>query len=140
MISIFELTRARLPWLILGLIGGIGAAFIMGGFDEILMQHKDSFLLYTLIAAMAGNVGVQSSAIIVQGLANSEIKGSINNRLFKETLLSVLNGSYSCCSSFCLYLFMEGPIFSSPSFINITCSCNYCCWNYWHIYSVVFEQ
>ena len=33
--SIFELTRARLPWLILGLIGGIGAAFIMGGFDEI---------------------------------------------------------------------------------------------------------
>ena len=41
---------------------------------------------------MAGNVGVQSSAIIVQGLANSEIKGSINNRLFKETLLSVLNG------------------------------------------------
>ncbi len=41
---------------------------------------------------MAGNVGVQSSAIIVQGLANNEIKGSINNRLFKETLLSVLNG------------------------------------------------
>ena len=45
--SIFELTRARLPWLILGLIGGIGAAFIMGGFDEILMQHKNTFLLYT---------------------------------------------------------------------------------------------
>jgi magnesium transporter len=41
---------------------------------------------------MAGNVGVQSSAIIVQGLANDEIKGSINNRLFKETLLSILNG------------------------------------------------
>ena len=90
--SIFELTRARLPWLILGLIGGIGAAFIMGGFDEILMQHKILFYFTPLIAAMAGNVGVQSSAIIVQGLANSEIKGSINNRLFKETLLSVLNG------------------------------------------------
>ena len=41
---------------------------------------------------MAGNVGVQSSAIIVQGLANGKVKGSINNRLFKETLLSVLNG------------------------------------------------
>jgi magnesium transporter len=41
---------------------------------------------------MAGNVGVQSSAIIVQGLANNDIKGSINNRLFKETLLSILNG------------------------------------------------
>ena len=38
--SIIELTRARLPWLILGLIGGIGAAFIMGGFDEILIENK----------------------------------------------------------------------------------------------------
>ncbi len=88
--SIFELTRARLPWLIVGLIGGIGAAFVMGGFDEILLQHKILFYFTPLIAAMAGNVGVQSSAIIVQGLANDEIKGSINNRLFKETLLSIL--------------------------------------------------
>tara|TARA_B100000035_G_scaffold40009_1_gene30174 strand:+ start:1 stop:873 length:873 start_codon:yes stop_codon:yes gene_type:complete len=90
--SIFELTRARLPWLIVGLIGGIGAAFVMGGFDEILAQYEILFYFTPLIAAMAGNVGVQSSAIIVQGLANNEIKGSINNRLFKETLLSVLNG------------------------------------------------
>ena len=90
--SIFALTRARLPWLIVGLIGGIGAAFVMGGFDEILLQHKILFYFTPLIAAMAGNVGVQSSAIIVQGLANDEIKGSINNRLFKETLLSILNG------------------------------------------------
>ena len=72
--SIIELTRARLPWLILGLIGGIGAAFIMGGFDEILIENKILFYFTPLIAAMAGNVGVQSSAIIVQGLANDEIK------------------------------------------------------------------
>ena len=90
--SIIELTRARLPWLILGLIGGIGAAFIMGGFDEILIDNKILFYFTPLIAAMAGNVGVQSSAIIVQGLANDEIKDSINKRLFKETLLSILNG------------------------------------------------
>jgi len=90
--TIFELTRARLPWLIVGLIGGIGAAFIMGGFDEILAQYEILFYFTPLIAAMAGNVGVQSSAIIVQGLANNDIKGSINNRLIKETLLSVLNG------------------------------------------------
>ena len=64
--SIFELTRARLPWLIVGLVGGIGAAFVMGGFDEILLQHKILFYFTPLIAAMAGNVGVQSSAIIVQ--------------------------------------------------------------------------
>ena len=90
--SIIELTRARLPWLILGLIGGIGAAFIMGGFDEILIENKILFYFTPLIAAMAGNVGVQSSAIIVQGLANNEIKDSINKRLIKETLLSILNG------------------------------------------------
>ena len=90
--SIIALTRARLPWLILGLIGGIGAAFIMGGFDEILIENKILFYFTPLIAAMAGNVGVQSSAIIVQGLANDEIKDSINKRLIKETLLSILNG------------------------------------------------
>ena len=58
----------------------------MGGFDEILIENKILFYFTPLIAAMAGNVGVQSSAIIVQGLANDEIKDSINKRLIKETL------------------------------------------------------
>jgi magnesium transporter len=90
--SIYKLSWARLPWLFLGLLGGIGAAAVMGSFDEVLLQHKILFYFTPLIAAMAGNVGVQSSAIIVQGLANNDIKDSINNRLFKETLLSILNG------------------------------------------------
>ena len=103
--SIIELTRARLPWLILGLIGGIGAAFIMGGFDEILIENKILFYFTPLIAAMAGNVGVQSSAIIVQGLANDEIKDSINKRLIKETFLSILNGVILALILF-LFVFM----------------------------------
>ena len=45
-----------------------------------------------LIAAMAGNVGVQSSAIIVQGLANDDVKGSITDRLLKEVSLAMING------------------------------------------------
>jgi len=90
--SIIELTRARLPWLFLGLLGGIGAAYIMGGFEEMLQTHAILFFFTPLIAAMAGNVGVQSSAIIVQGLANDDVKGSINNRLIKEMLLAALNG------------------------------------------------
>ena len=108
--SIFELTRARLPWLIVGLVGGIGAAFVMGGFDEILLKHKILFYFTPLIAAMAGNVGVQSSAIIVQGLANDEIKGSINNRLFKETLLSILNGVILAGLLFLFIYFWKGEI------------------------------
>ncbi|WP_298419263.1 magnesium transporter [uncultured Kordia sp.] len=90
--SIWELTRARLPWLFLGLLGGIGAAAIMEGFEGMISKHAILFFFTPLIAAMAGNVGVQSSAIIVQGLANDDLKGSINNRLIKEMLLATLNG------------------------------------------------
>ncbi|ARV15728.1 magnesium transporter [Polaribacter sp. SA4-12] len=90
--SIFELTRARLPWLFLGLLGGIGAFLIMEGFHGVFAKYAALFFFTPLIAAMAGNVGVQSSAIIVQGLANDDVKGSINSRLFKEMLLAALNG------------------------------------------------
>ena len=90
--SILELTKARLPWLIVGLLGGLGAAVIMGGFEDILAKHALLFFFTPLIAAMAGNVGVQSSAIIVQGLANDDIKGGILPRVFKEMLLALFNG------------------------------------------------
>jgi len=90
--SIFELTRARLPWLFLGLLGGIGAFLIMEGFHDVFSKYVALFFFTPLIAAMAGNVGVQSSAIIVQGLANDDVKGSVNSRLFKEMLLAALNG------------------------------------------------
>jgi len=90
--SIFELTRARLPWLFLGLVGGIGAFLIMEGFQDSFKEYAVLFFFTPLIAAMAGNVGVQSSAIIVQGLANDDVKGSINSRLIKEMLLAALNG------------------------------------------------
>ena len=90
--SILDKTKARLPWLILGLVGGLAAASIMGGFEEALLNFPELFFFTPLIAAMAGNVGVQSSAIIVQGLANDNIKGSMVNRMFKEIGLSVVNG------------------------------------------------
>ena len=90
--SILELTKARLPWLIVGLLGGLGAAVIMGGFEDILAKHALLFFFTPLIAAMAGNVGVQSSAIIVQGLANDDIKGGILPRVLKEMLLALFNG------------------------------------------------
>ena len=90
--SILQLTRARLPWLFLGLVGGIGAFIIMEGFQESFSKYAVLFFFTPLIAAMAGNVGVQSSAIIVQGLANDDVKGSVNSRLLKEMLLAALNG------------------------------------------------
>ena len=92
--SIFELTKARLPWLILGLFGGLGSVFILESFENIMASKElRALFFYTpLIAAMAGNVGVQSSAIVVQGLANDLIKGSLISRLIKEVSLTIING------------------------------------------------
>ncbi len=92
--SIFELTKARLPWLILGLFGGLGSVFILESYESIMSTKSlRALFFYTpLIAAMAGNVGVQSSAIVVQGLANDVIKDSLLSRLFKEISLTILNG------------------------------------------------
>tara|TARA_A100001011_G_scaffold6685_1_gene7654 strand:- start:9849 stop:11207 length:1359 start_codon:yes stop_codon:yes gene_type:complete len=92
--GILELTKARLPWLFLGLLGGLGSVFILQDFEQLMeLPELRSLFFYTpLIAAMAGNVGVQSSAIIVQGLANNVVKGSLVNLLFKEIGLSLING------------------------------------------------
>ena len=92
--SIFQLSKARLPWLFLGLLGGLGSVFILKDFEQIMNEPnlRNLFFYTPLIAAMAGNVGVQSSAIIVQGLANDLVKGSLLSRLIKEVGLSLING------------------------------------------------
>ena len=92
--KIFDLVKARLPWLFLGLLGGLGSVFILQDFETIMEQPtiRNLFFYTPLIAAMAGNVGVQSSAIIVQGIANDVVKGSLFNRLVKEIGLSLING------------------------------------------------
>ncbi|MBT7704910.1 MAG: magnesium transporter, partial [Polaribacter sp.] len=108
--SILELTKARLPWLFLGLLGGIGAFIIMEGFQGVFEKYAALFFFTPLIAAMAGNVGVQSSAIIVQGLANDDIKGSINSRLLKEMLLAALNGFILALFLFLFVWLSQGKI------------------------------
>lgn len=90
--SVLELTKARLPWLVLALLGGFISVYVLGLFEPIISLHPELFFFTPLIAAMAGNVGVQSSAIIVQGLANNTIIGPIIERLLKELSLSLLNG------------------------------------------------
>ena len=94
--NIFAITRSRLPWLIIGTIGGIIGAQIIGLFD--LKNNLEIAFFIPLIAAMGGNVGVQSSAIVVQGLANLTIKKSdIITKLSREFLISIINGL--ACSS-----------------------------------------
>ncbi|WP_246085316.1 magnesium transporter [Paucihalobacter ruber] len=111
--SILQLTRARIPWLALGLLGGIGAFLIMEGFQESFSKYAVLFFFTPLIAAMAGNVGVQSSAIIVQGLANDDVKGSINSRLIKEMLLAALNGAILALFLFLFVFFYNGDLLTA---------------------------
>jgi len=90
--TIFEHARARLPWLFLALIGGFVAVKIASEFGYMMEQYGVIFFFTPLIAAMAGNVGVQSSAIVVQALAKNVFSGSIFTRLLKEFILSLVNG------------------------------------------------
>ena len=89
--SVWQLTRARLPWLIIGLIGGVLGAKIIGLFD--IEENIQLAFFIPLIAAMGGNAGVQSAAIVVQGLANDSIKlNKMFKKLIKELGVALLNG------------------------------------------------
>ncbi|MBL4708855.1 MAG: magnesium transporter [Flavobacteriales bacterium] len=91
--SVMVLTRARLPWLLIGLLGGIFGALVINQYQETLQIYPEMALFIPLIAAMGGNVGVQSSAIIVQGLANNSLGfDNLFQRLGKEFLVATVNG------------------------------------------------
>ena len=88
-----RLSRARLPWLIIGLLGGIAVAAVIGRFEEDIKINPEMAFFIPLIAAMAGNVGIQSSAIIVQGIASNSLGlESTYRKLGKELLVALLNG------------------------------------------------
>jgi magnesium transporter len=122
--SILQLTKARLPWLVLGLIGGLGSVFILEGFESFMNHpsYKALFFFTPLIAAMAGNVGVQSSAIIVQGLANDVVKGSLLNRLLKEVGLGLINGG-----ALSLLVVLFGVATQQPTDVSLTIALSMLC-------------
>jgi magnesium transporter len=92
--NLWQQTRARLPWLVLALFGGFIAVTVAGQFESAMTNYAFLFFFTPLIAAMAGNVGVQSSAIIVQSIAKGTLTGSVWKRLLKEVGLNILNGIF----------------------------------------------
>lgn len=91
--SVWVLTKARIPWLLIGLVGGILVANVIGIYEIDLGIYPEMAFFIPLIAAMGGNVGVQSSAIIVQGLANNSLGiESTSKKLFREFLVACING------------------------------------------------
>ena len=88
--TILKLTKARIPWLLIGLIGGILGSKII----HIFLDPKDSLQLafIPLIAAMAGNIGVQSAAIVVQGIASKNLIENWKYKFIKELAVATING------------------------------------------------
>lgn len=104
--GILTITRVRLPWLIIGMIGGVLGAKVIGVFD--IQKHFELALFIPLIAAMGGNVGVQSAAIVVQSLANKSIDiKNISEKLTKELGVGLLNGLICGCIVF-LFTYILG--------------------------------
>lgn len=95
---LWRLSRARIPWLLVGMCGGIIGSRIIGSYETQIQIHPEMAFFIPLIGATGGNVGVQSSAIIVQGLANNTLLGDkISTKLFKELGVGLINGII--CSS-----------------------------------------
>jgi magnesium transporter len=91
--KVWILSRARLPWLLIGLLGGIGSSRFIEIYEDTLKIHPEMAFFMPLIAAMGGNVGVQSSAIVVQGLANDTLgTQNILSKILKELRVALLNG------------------------------------------------
>ncbi|MDE6304387.1 MAG: magnesium transporter [Paramuribaculum sp.] len=91
--TLFTQTKARLPWLLIGMLGGIGNSLILGNFESGFTADPTLALFIPLIGGTGGNVGTQSSAIVVQGLANGtlDLRNS-GKQLFKELGVGLING------------------------------------------------
>ncbi len=91
--SIFELTKARLPWLLIGMVIEVIASFVLKGNEAAFQKYSTLIIFVPLLSATAGNIGVQASAIVVQGLANGSLKEFSRSYFSKEIAVAMISGS-----------------------------------------------
>jgi magnesium transporter len=92
--NVLRQTTARLPWLLIGMLGGIGNSMILGNFDSTFAAHPEMALYIPLIGGTGGNVGTQSSALVVQGLANSSLDANNTwKQILKESVVALINAT-----------------------------------------------
>ncbi len=116
--KIWVLSRSRIPWLLVGLAGGILGARVIGEYEDQIRIYPEMAFFIPLIAAMGGNAGVQSSAIVVQAIANNSlISSGIFKKLVKEFMVGLLNGLI-CAVLILVYNFF----FSESMALSITVS------------------
>ncbi len=108
--TVWRISRARLPWLLIGMLGGILGAQVISGFEGGIMRVPALAFFIPLITAMGGNVGVQSSAIVVQSLAKGNTHfGTIGKRLAKESLIALINGTFLALLIYIIAYFFAFP-------------------------------
>ena len=91
--SVFELTKARLPWLLIGMFIEVIASFVLKGNEAAFTKYSTLIIFVPLLSATAGNIGVQASAIVVQGLANGSLKEFSRSYFSKEIAVAMISGS-----------------------------------------------
>ena len=107
--NIFAQTTARLPWLLIGMLGGLGNSLILGGFESSFAMNPKMALFIPLIGGTGGNVGIQSSAIVVQGLANNTLKEKhVFSQIIKESVVALINASIISFIVFVYNFFLLG--------------------------------
>jgi magnesium transporter len=104
------ISKTRLPWLMVGFIGELINSRIIGSYEGQLSIHPEMAFFMPLIAAMGGSIGVQSSSIVVQGLANNTLSVShIGKQLGKELNVALLNGIIFSCLIMGFNLYLKTP-------------------------------
>jgi magnesium transporter len=108
--NVWRLTRARVPWLLIGLLGGLFGSRVVGSFGYVLDIHPQLAFFMPLIAAMGGNVGIQSSAIVVQSLAaGGPSLDSPFRKLLKEFSVALLNATVLSVLAFAYNYIIGSP-------------------------------
>lgn len=116
--NVIRQSRSRIPWLLIGMLGGIAGSLILGIYEDDIEKYAVLALFLPLIVATGGNAGVQSSAIVVQGLASGDIDlHSMSRKLFKEFKVGLVNGLV--CASL---IFLYNLIFSDNFALTVTVS------------------
>ena len=107
--NVLKQTRARLPWLLIGMFGGIGSSILLNCFTDTLGSNPEMALFIPLLAGMGGNVGVQSSAIAVQGLANNSLDSKhIFRHILKESSVALVNATILSAFIYIYNIFVYG--------------------------------
>ena len=109
--TLWQQTKARLPWLLMGIVGGIGNSLILGNFEQGFVTNPAMALFIPMIGGTGGNVGIQSSAIVVQGLANGSLDLKDTGRqILKEVGVGFVNGLVISLIVFVYNAFQLNPL------------------------------